>query len=614
MREFKPSPSILFGFAGIIVLAFAFFYNYTCGLRNLYRADSSVFFDAGYRILHGELPFRDFYAPIVSYLFWLQALFFKIFHVSYASFVSLASVMNAAAAGLVILITMRIYPNRWIALVSGLMTAIWFAPMQKGIPWYSSGAFFLIFVVLWLLLRKPQSLFVTCMSGLLISLSFFTKQPTGAGAGLLIGLYLLQIGSVKRAFFLAGSFTVSFTAILILFTGWGGWDIVWRYLFFLPMTSSPTQDLLSIPFLSLCLATVLFVLFTFKHQEWFLAILTALFFTLCIITEINPHQHQRHIGSLFIFIPLFFLFIIRERNDRALLMAMVLMQYVSERFSQGSVFSHWPYIGIIFGMTWKALREHVTTEKNPTSRFLFPGLDLNKVNLLMCGIGAFVIYMGVRTSLLKQISGPWGWIPFFWPVVSLVGIIGTLLFARQAFRRHLWQPVALAVLFSVMALYGFSLSVKSFKTVFFNEKKPWLDPRNQLVAVDIEGFEGAYFSNNDIKMLKPVVAYLKNLPPDQKPFVVLPHFTLIHAILHEPYPHPFLFFARGLTHRPEDPNQEHLCQALRSHGVRTIAMAEGKGSQETVEDFPCLIDWMNKEFVLRKKIEEFNFYQLKDPN
>ena len=56
--------------------------------------DSFLFFDSGFRVLNGHFPFKDFWAVTGLTVDIIQALFFKIFGVSWFSYVLHASFLN----------------------------------------------------------------------------------------------------------------------------------------------------------------------------------------------------------------------------------------------------------------------------------------------------------------------------------------------------------------------------------------------------------------------------------------------------------------------------------------------------------------------------------------
>ena len=70
--------------------------------------DQSIVFDAGWRILNGQVPYRDFVTPTAVVPGGTQALFFAAFGVNWSAYVLHAALLNGAFAVLVLLILWRV--------------------------------------------------------------------------------------------------------------------------------------------------------------------------------------------------------------------------------------------------------------------------------------------------------------------------------------------------------------------------------------------------------------------------------------------------------------------------------------------------------------------------
>ena len=77
---------------------FLFFFsiavNHYYGYLGVYPIDSFLFFDTGHRTLNGYLPVKDFWINSGFLIDIIQAIFFKIFGVSWFSYVLHASIFN----------------------------------------------------------------------------------------------------------------------------------------------------------------------------------------------------------------------------------------------------------------------------------------------------------------------------------------------------------------------------------------------------------------------------------------------------------------------------------------------------------------------------------------
>jgi len=79
----------------IILILFSLIINQYYGNKGIFPVDSFAHFDAGYRILLNEHPFKNYWivsGPLVDYL---QSIFFYLFGINWQIYVLHASVFNA---------------------------------------------------------------------------------------------------------------------------------------------------------------------------------------------------------------------------------------------------------------------------------------------------------------------------------------------------------------------------------------------------------------------------------------------------------------------------------------------------------------------------------------
>lgn len=172
-----------------LLVLFAFLFCLYSGRRGIHPLDQPIVFDGAYRILSGQVLYRDFQAPVGPVTFLLQALVFRLFGVSWNSMIATAAVCNVVAAILVTRIVL-IITNKSIfyAYVAGFLTAVWFYP-PFGTVYMEQTAFLLGLSSIWGLLESSitkreilkRSLLI--ISGGSIALAILSKQN--------IGLFLL---------------------------------------------------------------------------------------------------------------------------------------------------------------------------------------------------------------------------------------------------------------------------------------------------------------------------------------------------------------------------------------------------------------------------------------
>jgi hypothetical protein len=171
-------------FAAALVVALSAAFVWIVGHRGVFLLDQSILFDGAWRVVQGQLPYRDFVTAFPPLPFFLLAGGFRLFGVDFSTTVLAAALGNAAAAGLAMWIVARLLPGRALAAgVAGLLTGVWFqAPF--GTLWFEQTAFGFDLSALALLVgaadagaRRAASLEVG--AGALLALAMLAKQNAG---------------------------------------------------------------------------------------------------------------------------------------------------------------------------------------------------------------------------------------------------------------------------------------------------------------------------------------------------------------------------------------------------------------------------------------------------
>jgi len=180
---------LLLAAAAAAVLVFAAALSYAAGRRGLFAFDQSILFDAGHRMLRGQVPFRDFVLPFGPLAPALQAAFFSLLGVDWAAYLAAAAAANAAAAALAMLLLRALLPRRpllW--LFGGALTAVWFYPLS-GTPWFDQTAFLFVLAAVVLLLPAVlhpspgrNHLAAAAAAGVCLVLAALSKQNAGVAA------------------------------------------------------------------------------------------------------------------------------------------------------------------------------------------------------------------------------------------------------------------------------------------------------------------------------------------------------------------------------------------------------------------------------------------------
>ncbi len=164
----------------LLILIFSFYFNFESGRRGFFPLDQSIVFDGSYRILKGQIPYRDFLIPVGPVPFYIHSLFFKIFGVKYSSYLLGSSFINLLATILSFFIIYLIFPSKkWLSLFGAFLTAIWFYP-PSGTPYLEQTSFFMSFCgILFLLLGLSSRILLIFLSGFFSFLSILSKQNAG---------------------------------------------------------------------------------------------------------------------------------------------------------------------------------------------------------------------------------------------------------------------------------------------------------------------------------------------------------------------------------------------------------------------------------------------------
>lgn len=118
------------------------------GPLGLNPVDQPIVFDGGWRILSGQLPFRDFTTPVGITPSVLQALFFAVGRVGWSTYVAHAAVVNALFALTAFAVMRRLGSGFLPALLVGIGSGVVFYP-AFGVPYMDQHSFFFSLCCLW---------------------------------------------------------------------------------------------------------------------------------------------------------------------------------------------------------------------------------------------------------------------------------------------------------------------------------------------------------------------------------------------------------------------------------------------------------------------------------
>lgn len=231
-------PALLFGFGAGIALF--------CGRRGFMPLDQSIVFDGGWRVLSGQVPFRDYVAPNGFAVHALQAAFFGAFGVSWLSYLLHAACLNGLFAVAV---------DRWlriagaggpVAFLCGAASALALTP-PMGVPYMDSHAFFFSLVAVGLAIEARRSRSKACWAAIpavLVVAAACKQVPSAFAVPLVLGLAALgPWGAVRSRLGWLGVGTAGSLALLVVLAVAAGAEpeLVGRYFFEVPASEAPRR-------------------------------------------------------------------------------------------------------------------------------------------------------------------------------------------------------------------------------------------------------------------------------------------------------------------------------------------------------------------------------------
>ena len=156
--------------------------------------DNTVLFNGGYRVLKGYIPFTDYWLVTGPLLDYINALFFKLFGVSWSTYIIHSSIINSLLALSSFYFFQVINLPKLYSLIYALLISILFYPVV-GTPFVDHHSIFFVIISFYSLIiaiKKKNTNYFLFIPSLLV-LSFLSKQ-TPAVYGI-ISLFFLIIFS-----------------------------------------------------------------------------------------------------------------------------------------------------------------------------------------------------------------------------------------------------------------------------------------------------------------------------------------------------------------------------------------------------------------------------------
>ena len=206
-------------FLAFIIVLFSFFVNFYSGRQGVFPIDSFSFFDSGYNILNGKHPIKDYWAFSGIIIDYFQALFFKLFGISWDSYLFHSSFFNSAISIFFFYFLIVNKLNIYFSFFYSLSLSILCYPVS-GTPfsYQHSLIFSLASIFLFLLAHKSKENIYWFFLPLFFTFGFFSNQTPSAYITLILIFFILYLLLIKKkTYFLLSFFYGSLLSFFILF-------------------------------------------------------------------------------------------------------------------------------------------------------------------------------------------------------------------------------------------------------------------------------------------------------------------------------------------------------------------------------------------------------------
>ena len=189
----------------ISALFFTFYYGY----KGVLPIDSFLIYDAGYKILNGFHPFKDYWSITGPILDYIQFFFFKYFGVNWFSYVLHAATINLLFSIIFFHFFLKLGLNKFFSFIYSLSASILAYP-SIGTPFMDHHAviFSLISVMFLILSFKSDKKIYWILVPIFLSISFLSKQIPSSYLlflfciAIVVNIYFKSFKQLKCLFYL----------------------------------------------------------------------------------------------------------------------------------------------------------------------------------------------------------------------------------------------------------------------------------------------------------------------------------------------------------------------------------------------------------------------------
>ena len=217
MNKIKNLINNKFTFITLVIFS-SLFFTFFSGYRGIFPIDSFLIFDAGFKVLNNFYPFKDYWTITGPFLDYIQFLFFKIFGVSWLSYVLHAATINIALSLITFYFFCEIGLKRVYAFIYSISISILGYP-SVGTPFMDHHAtYFSFFALMYLILAlKKNNFFYWFSIPMLLGFSFFSKQIPSVYLSFLFFVVIIAYLTIEKFKRINLIYYLSYGTILFIF-------------------------------------------------------------------------------------------------------------------------------------------------------------------------------------------------------------------------------------------------------------------------------------------------------------------------------------------------------------------------------------------------------------
>jgi hypothetical protein len=582
-------PVVLLGIGAVLVVILL-------GLTNTYNPNhAQIVFEGAFRILKGQVPFRDFAAPVGPLSFYITAAVFSVFGVSYLSYILCAGLVNAVAACSAYLGARRAFDERGLALGAGVVTALWNQAFFIW-PWYSEIAIAFTFAAFACLQagfsgRWPRAR-AGAAAGALLAFGVFTKQTAGGVSLVALCLYAAALGEWACLRAMVAAAFVTGASLTALF-GWLAGGAFVRDFIVMPLSGGRVAPIprSSYPVWALISAAVFAggVKLSGRRREWPLWAACAAAAGLSFVWRSTVLTDSTIPYTAYFCVPLAAAPFLEKPGRRALLLALTLIQLGDRMTSHGDTYFSWYFIGLQAVLVVLALREE--RFQSLAGKVIGPPGAERLARLAGPAIFGFLVFAAARYHAAMH-----------WPALRRFPLTGPAIIllavpaAAALARRRLLAPAA--VLAAAAAFAALQTGDAVLHTLRWTAQAAPVAACGQSRWVNLPRLTGLRVCENTEALFREIGAILAALPPSERPVLIVPEHHYLYAVIDQAPPFPFLWLDPGLTYRAGPETDARIIEAAK--GVKTIVLTASDPRGFALE-FPGFDAWMRREFEVRAR-------------